>query len=186
MRVEQLTPPAQLPVSLDDAKRQIGLLDDHHDLLLIQFVEAAARYVENYTQSRLVTQELRFVGEAFGPIPVYPLQSIDAFVYDNPEGAETAMTEYHLDTSGLWPRIAPESGLWPALAPGKPGSVRITATVGYGGPDDVPADIRMAILLRVKEMYANRGESVPGMGGMVALSPVTIRALLQPYRRVVA
>lgn len=184
MRVEQVTSPGGQPVSLDEVKRQIGLLDNNHDVLLSQFIDSTVAWVERHLQSRLITQAVRFIGEDFGPLPIYPIQSIDSVVYDDADGVEQTLSgsEYYTSLTGFNPVIKPVDG-WPALKDGKPGSVRIEATVGYGVASDVPADIKAAMLIRIKEMFANRGESVPGSSGMVGLSPVTIDALLSPYRR---
>lgn len=184
MRIEQLGSPSEPPVSLTEAKLQIGILDNHHDALLYSFIDATTRYVEQYIKGRLVTQTVRFIGEDFGPLPVAQIQSIDAIAYDDVDGNPQTLdaADYYLDTSGIQPQLEPVTS-WPTLKDGKPGSVRIDATVGYGGAIDVPADIKAAILLRVKEMFANRGETVTGMGGVAASSPITLKALLAPYRR---
>jgi len=187
MRIEQLVKPSELPVSLAEAKLQIGLLDNYHDALLLSFIEATTQFVEHYIKGRLVTQEVRFVGESFGPLPVAQVQSIDSMAYDDVDGVAQTLSasEYYVDLSGIQPVIEPVSD-WPFLQAGKSGSVRIDATVGYGGVNDVPADIKAAILIRVKEMFANRGETVTGMGGVAASSPITVKALLNPYRRLSA
>lgn len=184
MRIEQIAKPSDLPVTLSEAKLQIGLLDSNHDALLLSFIEATTSFVEHYIKGRLVTQTVRFVGESFGPLPVAQIQTIDSIVYDDVDGVEQtlAASEYYTDYSGLQPTVEPVSD-WPFLQSGKPGSVRIQATVGYGDPLDVPPDIKAAILIRVKEMFANRGETVTGMGGVAAASPITIKSLLNPYRR---
>lgn len=182
MRIEQVSGPASQAVSLSEVKDQLGLIGDARDAFLLSLASAAARYVEHYTQSRLVTQVLRLHGETFGPLPVYPLQSVDSVAYDDADDVEQtiASSDYWVRQYGMWPELRPVE-TWPDVMPDKPGCVRITVTVGYS---EVPADIKQAILLRVKELYANRGESIPGMGGIVALSPVTLKALLQPYRRI--
>jgi uncharacterized phiE125 gp8 family phage protein len=72
---------------------------------------------------------------------------------------------------------------WPATAD-RPDAVRVTMTAGYGGPADVPAPLRAAILLMTGDLYRFR-ESV-AVGAAVAELPVStsVGALIAPYRRV--
>lgn len=184
MHIEQLTSPASHPVSIDDAKRQCSILDDTHDFFLLSLIEAATRYVESKTGMRLVTQTVRFHADSFdGYMPLYPLQSVDAVAYDSPDfESEQSLSsnDYWVGKYGIAPSLEPVDR-WPSLTPRKPGSVRIDATVGYGGELDVPADIKAAILIGVKEMFDVRGESVRGT--IVASAKIAMDSLLMPYMR---
>lgn len=60
---------------------------------------------------------------------------------------------------------------------GRPAAMTITA--GYGGPSDVPAAIRQALLMLVAQWFDQR--QVTGAGTAL---PFTVEALLAPYRRV--
>lgn len=67
-------------------------------------------------------------------------------------------------------------GDWPATLDDTVNAVTITYSVGYGSaPEDVPEDIRQAILFRVSDMFTNRNGST-GDGTIAA------ERLLEPHR----
>jgi hypothetical protein len=111
--------------------------------------------------------------------PIYPIREIESIQYDSPDadGVTLSLADVHMDLSGKYPTICPVSS-WPTLASGRPGAVRITATVGS---EDVPEDFKSAVLLRAKELYAMRGESL--VGASVEAAQLTFEALLEPYKR---
>jgi uncharacterized phiE125 gp8 family phage protein len=149
--------------------------------LLASYIAAASQYVEGYTGARLITQTLRLTFDQFPDrLPVYPVQSITSIVYDDEEQAEQTLdsSAYYTSLDGMSPRIAPVDA-WPAVSQEKPGAVRITLVAGFSS---APAQLKAGVLILVKEMYANRGESDAG----APMMPTTFAAhrLLKSYKRI--
>jgi len=178
VRLRQLTKPTLTPVSLTEAKTQCAILDDTHDVLLYSLIEATTDWAEQYLGARLCTQTVMAIADDFPKeLPVYPVQSVDSIAYDDTEGAEQTFADYYANLDGVNPILKPRTS-WPAVMD-KPGAVRITLTVGF---TEVPASIKQALLLRVKELYTQRGESTPGMSN-VGRTQIPVAHLLAPYRR---
>lgn len=178
MRLRQLTKPTKTPVSLTEAKTQCAILDGTHDVLLISLIQATTDWAEKYLGARLCTQTVMAVADDFPKeLPVYPVQSVDSVIYDDADGVEQTFADYYANLDGVNPILKPHT-VWPAVQD-KPGAIRITLTVGF---TEVPASIKQALLLRVKELYSQRGESTPGMSN-VGKTQISVAHLLAPYRR---
>lgn len=160
-----VTPPAQEPVTLDEAKVHLRVDDDTEDAYIESLIAAAREWCENYQRRAYITQvrELQLDGFPRRPwirLPRPPLQQVTAIKYVRADGTEAIFDPslYVVDTASQPGRVllAPEAS-WPSvdLQPG--GAVRITYTCGYGDtPDTVPAGVRAAILLLVGHWYAHR------------------------------
>lgn len=192
-----VTPPASLPVSIDEAKSHLRIEAD--DLTtadvatLSAYIGAATNYVEEYLRRRLVTQTWKFSLDGFPEgrgeivVPASPLVSVSGFVYvDSSTGISTAVpgSLYAVDApSGPNPprgriSLAFEQE-WPT-ARDQTNSVEFDAVVGYGDPADVPEAIRVAILQIVGNLYANRETVVTGT--IATKLPMSAEFLLSPYR----
>lgn len=181
MEIKQVALPAALPVSLSEAKLQCSLLDGRHDQFLLGLIRAAAAYVESHTRARLCEQTVQFVSPAFPEVlPIYPVKSISEIAYTDENGDAQTLdaADYYATTGSIYPRLLPIAGTWPK-AKDLPNAVRITALVGF---DAVPEDVKAAILIRVKEMFDRRSESVTGMS--TAPSFIRITDLLAPHRMI--
>jgi uncharacterized phiE125 gp8 family phage protein len=182
------TPPTDLPVTIDDAKAQCGLLDNTHEELLLVFINAATASIEEMIGAKLMPQTLlitrdKLPRDSAFDLGVFPIQSVDSFEVDssgNPLTLEQDV-DFYAALEGMYPLLAPVSG-WPETTAGKPGAVRITVTAGFTDQSYIPKNIQQAILMRVKEMFANRGESVSGVSTEAAI--LGIDALLDQTRRV--
>lgn len=203
MRLVIVTPPASTPVTLAEAKEQCRILVESpenttHDSVITRLISAAVSSVESYTGARLYEQTVRLELDGFPSgdieLPVYPVTAITAFVYDDGDDVETTLTEdtgspsanddYWPALDGQRPYVRATNG-WPATRLNKPGSVRITLTVGYA-PDAspqfaVPDALKHAVLIRVKESFDNGGETITGMS--VEAVSNTVSALLAPFRK---
>ncbi|SEG20468.1 head-tail connector protein [Marinobacterium lutimaris] len=114
-------------------------------------------------------------------LPWTPVQSVDSVEYVDPEGETQTLNAppLRLDTRPLYPTLAPQWGTeWPDTID-EPESVTITATVGYAD-EDLPPDVRCALLLIIGHLYANR-ESVV-IGTISSELPMGVHALLDPYK----
>lgn len=114
-------------------------------------------------------------------LPWTPVQSIDSVQYVDTDGVTQYLDVDSLlfDTRQLFPTLSPQwETKWPDTID-EPESVTITATVGYSD-DDMPGDIRAAMLLLIGHLYANRETVTIGSAGIEL--PMGTSALLSHYR----
>lgn len=190
MKLVTVTAPTEEPVSLDDAKAQVSIIDDtSHDARLLRLIKAARLQAEAHTGMRALTQTVRLELDTFPTgaidLAVYPVASISSVQYDDTNNVQQTLvlnTNYYSDITGMTPRILPVDS-WPDTKDGKPGAVRITMVCGYTSADLVPEDFSQAVLMRLAELFDQTTESVQGM--MTAPASVGFELLLAPHRRMV-
>ena len=169
--------PLSEPVTLIEAKLHLRLATTSaeavayasEDDLLNRLITAARVQAEQETGRRFITQTLTYYlkqwpDERFIKIPYPPLQSaiVTYRLTDDDDYDETLST---VDTD-----IASEPGRiilqpnesWPSgtLYTDKP--IKITFVCGYGLAVAVPENIKSAILLKLSDLYENRGEVIVG------------------------
>jgi len=151
------------PVSEAEAKEYLGLPDLYSSFRLAMLIEAAARAVERHSGYATTRRQIDvYVGlPAPGQpvaIPYPPLVSLDEVVVIQPDGEQTPLeadADYLLDTSGrvarLWLQQTPPA----AMLIGQQ-RLRLRATVGYESAQDVPAELRLAVLRTVAQMWEQK------------------------------
>ena len=181
-----VTPPAGEPVSLAQAKLQCRVDHAEEDELIGGvYVPAARRFVEDWTDRALITQTWRVTFDAFHSPLILPkgrVQSVTGVSYFNAAGADTTlaasdyMARLAAEPARLWPAVE-----WPELwADGHGDLVSVTFAAGYGDhPEDVPAPIKLAVLMLTAHFYANREPVLVGVSG--AQLEFSVKALLSPY-----
>lgn len=190
MKLVTVTAPTEEPVSLDDAKAQVSIIDDtSHDARLLRLIKAARLQAEAHTGMRALTQTVRLELDTFPDgaidLAVYPVASISSVQYDDTNNVQQTLAlnaGYYSDITGMTPRLLPVDS-WPDTKDGKPGAVRITMVAGYTSADLVPEDFSQAVLMRLAELFDQTMESVQGM--MTAPASVGFELLLAPHRRMV-
>ena len=113
------------------------------------------------------------------PMPrLIAVESI-GFVDENGNDQTLSTDDYVVSQSDDDPFLEPSGDAWPDTTEG-PGAVTITYRSGYGDSvDDIPHDIRAALLLLTADLYRNRESQVDIA---VELRPnVTVQNLLKPY-----
>lgn len=188
MSVVVVEPPGEPVVSLEEAKAHLRVDHDDDDDYIESLVEVAAATIDGPTGwlgRCLVEQTLEWRGSSFGPsdgrLPYPPVAEIESVKYDDSSGAEQTVpnTGYRLVGQPSQPRIVLTYGAsWPS-ARCQDEAVRIRYTAGYGGPEDVPAPIRHAVLMMVSELYENR--EAAGDAPRTEL-PFAVTALLSTFR----
>lgn len=183
------SPPAQEPVSLADAKAHLRVDTGDDDALITRLITAARSELERGLGRALVTQSYTYYLDAWPrgfavALPVAPVQSIDQariFALDD-NFAILPPASYLLDGQGSPPRLIRRGTLpWPV--PLRPANgIAIDFTCGHGAqPTDVPAALRIALLILVGHWYEHRQLSEPG-GGPATTLPDMVRDLIAPYR----
>jgi len=181
-----LAGPAQEPVTLAEAKAFLRLDDEAEDGLVSTLVTAARLHVEGITGRALLAQSWRAVLDAWPRdrsvrLPVTPLLSV------------TAVTAYDADGEGHAVSLAqfwPENGklLLPVNVAGMPtlrerGGIEVDYVAGFGSErEDVPADIRQALLALVGYWFEHRDAVI--VAGSGAVVPSGFDRLVAPYRSV--
>lgn len=177
--VEVLTPPAEEPVSLAEAKEHLRVDISAEDALIQRLITDAREWAERYTRRRLVTQTLRMTLDDFPR-----LQSEYDYAVKLPGGRVQSITQVrYLSTSGTLTTL--DSSLyvllgrdqdrtarllpiydttWPATRD-FPEAVQVDYVAGYGAASAVPAAIRQTMLLHVGWHFEHRE---PGSFGAMA------------------
>lgn len=179
MSLVLITPPAEEPISVGEAKAhcRVSITDD--DALLSALVIAARQHVESYTRRALITQTwegtldqfpdsgqaaYRGLGTTVGreseiALPLPPLVSVTSVKYlETAAGALTtlATTEYLVDTASQPGRLTPAYGkYWPCTYPVM-NAVTIRYVAGYGAAGAVPQAVKQAMLLLIGSWYDAR------------------------------
>lgn len=157
-----VTPATDEPVSLDEAKVHLRVDSIDEDDLIQSLISAARQQVENHTRHALLTRTYDLALPCFGgciELPWPPLQSVTGVFYTAVGASEAtvAPSVYVVTTSGVRGRITQAYGqYWPVFTAGIPYPVRVRFVAGFGDVDDVPAEIKQAILLIVGALYENR------------------------------
>jgi uncharacterized phiE125 gp8 family phage protein len=178
-----------LPVSLDEARQQVGVAEDtHHDAKLSGLIDAATEYVQTHTGRQLINATFDFYLDAFPYcdsyilLPRSPLVSITSVKYVNEsDGVLTTWSSanYAAVTSREPGMVAlAYQTAWPSSVRFLPESVVIRFVAGYGATAlTVPVRAKQAILLLVSHWFTNR-EPVGRAGEIVH----TLDALLEQLR----
>lgn len=187
MGLVRLQAPAEVPVSVDDAKLHLRIDGDAENAAVERMIKAATSNAERLTNRAFVTQRWALVLDRFPSgnqaikLPLPPLQSVDAIKYFDSADTEQTLpaSDYVADPTGLLGRVLPAwRKTWPATS-GRPMAVRIEFTAGYGAAEEVPPDIVAAMLLLLGSLDQNREAVV--IGTIVSELPMGVEYLLSPF-----
>lgn len=189
----RVTPPAEPPVSLEEAKAHLRVDFGDDDFYVAALIEAATTHIDGWSGilgRALVTQTWRqdlcgFPWDGVIRLPLAPVQAVTEISYRNEAGTNLILdpgvtTDVRADALGPFVRLR-DGQSWPATARGDD-AVSVVFTAGYGAPAAVPQAIRHAILLLVGHWHANR-EPV-NIGNITSSLDFSVAALLAPFRRV--
>ncbi len=184
MNLQLVTPPAEAPVSVTEAKSHIrlalGITADDTDVG--RYIDAATGLLEGFANRAFVnrTLDLVFDEEPEGGVielPTAPIASVTGVYLTPDEGEEVTVDAAVYRSSLTSGRVALRRGaVWPVVGSSlaEMDAWRVRFVAGYGGADDVPEPIRQAILLQVAEWYENRGDDpsagATGSGGAMQLT----------------
>jgi uncharacterized phiE125 gp8 family phage protein len=181
-----LTPPAQEPVSLAEARAFLRLDQTEEDDLLTTLITAARLMVEAASGRLLVDQAWRIVLDRWPDggeirLPLSPIGAVTAArVYDALGVAQpVAATALELDRAAD-PPVLRIVGEVPEIGRLR-GAIEIDLVAGFGPTaQSVPALLRQAVLRLAARWFEHRGDVV---GRDAEALPTEIMALIAPFRR---
>ena len=172
MKPVLVTPPAELPVTLEEAREVVRVDFDDDDASILSFLAAAVAHLDGYSGILgrcLVSQTWKQGFEAWAPCLRLPFpdvssatvkyldsialeQTVDAGSYQLVEGVAGAEIVFSDDFT------------WPGLAADVVAPVRVEFVAGYGPADAVPEDIKLVIKALVRHWYAGQSGHPSQMG----------------------
>ena len=186
------TAPATTPITLIQAKVQCRIDHNDDDVYIGDLINAATAMIDGPDGAgiSLITQQWRLSLDVWPNdaiiLPLGPVQSVDSITWTDLTGATQTLlaTQYKFDLDARPVRIRRAFGVvWPILGI-IPGAVKVSFTTGFGvAPANVPADLRMAMLLLISHWYEHR-DAVVGVEGRDSstITPLGWDAVLDKYR----
>lgn len=192
-----VTPPASMPLTLEEVKAQLDIPYPDKDALILGLIAAATSLLDGWTghlKGRcLVEQEWRQDFDGFAHclrLPLLPVISIASVTYDDWSGTERTVDpeSYALleDDQGAFVRF--ETGFLQPVVRREGPALRVTYKAGYanssGDPPKttVPAAIRHGMLMLIRHWFDN--PSAVNVGSAAMVMPLSADALLSPWRRI--
>tara|TARA_R110001583_G_scaffold135046_2_gene286810 strand:- start:1850 stop:2425 length:576 start_codon:yes stop_codon:yes gene_type:complete len=167
MIIKQSAAPDVEPVSVDEVKSQLVWCGDADDTLISSMIPVARQIAEQRTGRAFITQSWDRWYDAFPAqivLPWAPLQSITAVTYTDIDGdIQTLDTSVYTADSDSEPgRVYLGYGQsWPSTRCMKK-AVKVSYVAGFGdAAEDVPAQLRLAIMLLVGSLLNNREDDAP-------------------------
>ena len=196
MRITTTTAPTVEPVTLTEVKKHLRLATTDaeaaaytsEDDLLNRLITVARTQAEQETGRAFITQTKTYYldawpDETFISLPYPTLQSA-AVTYrleDDDDYDETLSTVDTDTVSEPGRVILQPNESWPSGTLYTDRPIKIVFVCGYGDEAaDVPEGIKSAILLKISDLYENRGEVV--MGVSVSKIADAVDSLLRQYR----
>lgn len=201
-----IIPPSIQPISLDLAKEylNIRLADTSKDNLINIFIQSATQYAEKFTRRDFIIRTYTtfrdfftqgsstFSYQDFGGENYYnggwllrrsPLFSVVSVSYlvDNIVTLIPSTVYYNTLETDYSSIILNKDQVWPSNKDNKMQSIIIDFVVGFGASeDDVPQEIRNAILQIISALYNNRGDCSDC--NCNSLAPTAAKSILQQNR----
>lgn len=171
-----------LPVTLEEAKRQLKVEEDEtdQDAEIQDFIQDAADWVERHTGHILEARDVQEYFDGFRPatLRAWPIAATSAPAVDYiPADGVPASEPARLDLTSRPARVLPVAGaFWPFRDSRQAYTVTIRA--GYEDPDDVPRGLCRAMLVLIGAYDADREG-----GDTLAKAETAARRLCQRYKR---
>lgn len=154
-----------MPVSLDDAKIALDMLDSDFDLDITRTLEAAVEYCETVVDRSLrVSHTVRqdYAGWPVGEVRLIrqPVIAISSVTYFDGDGAEqtVAANNFRLLESDAAKALEWDDDFTCPTLDNRSDAVRITYTAGYSTIANVPDQAKQAIILTLRLLWGRLEE----------------------------
>ncbi len=171
MRLTLVAPPAETPITLDDAKAQCRILDNYENALIQSYLDAAVSWLDGYSGVLgrcMVTQTWRADITRLGETIALPFPDIQITSADFSDATGGALV-YEMHESLAYPALMPRGGF------GRSASVIFTA--GYGPAAAVPEALKQAVRLLV-QYYEHRNADPQHAESIMR----AVKSLIAPFR----
>lgn len=182
-----ITPPAEEPVTLAVAKEYLRIGHDGEDDLVMRLIQSARARIEQEAAFALVAQVLKvnwtsWPASLAGRGVLLPRRPALSLVSVQTVGADEGVTDhtdrFRLECGRLC--LRPWS-LAPAIETG--GWIEIVYEAGFGSVDDVPDDLKEAVLRLVAASYRARAATGSSSNAETGL-PIEVQSILVARREV--
>jgi len=185
MSITDITAPPTEPVTLASAKEFLRIDGDHEDALITDLIKAARERVEFMARTSLITRRRAYssaktcTGQFYinhSPVKyVHKLSIIDGA--DN--ATEIPKGEVYINTHASPVSISTRKRDLFSDYTADPAAIIAEFDAGFGSSsEDVPMQLRQAVLLLLAQSYEHRDEALKRP------VPMLVDALLMPYRAV--
>lgn len=187
-KYEIIQAPANLPVSLDEVKEQLRIdtSDTSQDTYLTLLIKAVTRFCEKYTKRTIINTGYRTLRNTLTPaieLMRSPFVSLENFKYTVDDALiDVDSSLYQLFELNEYATIAMKPDKqYPADGDDILQGIQIDFTAGYGESlGDNQADLKIAILNHIAELYENRGDC--DLDNVMKCLPNTTRCIYNLYR----
>lgn len=199
--------PTEFPATTAEAKTYLRVDGSYEDARILTMIKAATKRLEHYCDQKFISQDwIQYmdrwpcnvkdewwdgvrqgsIAELYSQGSVIelltgPLISVTEFntYSDNGIAQLFASTNYSVDTASPQGRIGLNKGnLWPTTILRSVNGIEIKFKAGISADaDNLPEDIKQAVLIYVASLFEHRGDEVD------LKIPATALLLLEPYRR---
>lgn len=185
-----LAGPAAEPVTLAEAKAFLRVDDSAEDAFITTLITAARLHVEGTTGRALIAQTWRVSLDDWPAnrevqLPIGPMVSLTSVTVFDADGVGTdlSLVQFQPETNAVPARV-----FLPSTIDGQPvmrdrAAIQIDYVAGYGtDPEDVPMDIRQAVLSLIGYWFEHRDAVV--IAGSGAIVPAGFDRLISAYRAI--
>lgn len=187
MQIERIAPPTAEPVQVADLVAQARIDGAEENELLGRLLATARAHVESVTQRSLLRQDWRITLDEFPAgavirLPRGPVSEVLSVRYLDAQGMQQTLpgAAYRLVSGGLVQRLVPAVGMsWPRAVCAI-GAVEISYRAGWETAQQVPEEIRDAILMLAAHWFENREAVTKSNDGMMPV-PLGFESLLSHH-----
>ena len=158
MKYKLVTAPASLPLTVNEVKEHLRITNTGEDNYINNLIKTATKSTEKYLNRALLTQTYDLYLDRWENViqlPFPPLVSVTSVTYNVNQTLATSLYKVVNSAEPGYIQRAYDTS-YPTLD-NIPDAIVIRYICGYGeDAEDIPEDIRHALLLQVGDMYAHR------------------------------
>ncbi|MGI9425185.1 MAG: head-tail connector protein [Hyphomicrobiaceae bacterium] len=187
MALKLVNGPAIEAITVTEVKEHMRVDHSEEDTLIASYIATSRLHIETALGLSLITQHWTWFADCWPfngivEVPLRPLQSVSEIrLRDGDDSLQVIdPVVYAVDTISEPPRIASRTGYWPTPNAELNG-IEIDLKTGFGdAANDVPADIRQALLLLTTHWFENRDPALLDHGSVAI--PKSVSSHLQAFK----
>ena len=182
-----ITESSTYPITVAEVKEFARIDGNEEDDFLLSIIQSITKLTETYLSRSLITQTIKLIMDEWNlneiELPMPPLISVTNIVTVDESDVETVYSSdnYYVITESIPGRIVIKNGCTsPTNTERYYGGYKITYQAGYGTAENVPKQIRLAMLQWATMIYEKRSMTDNDMKQNEP--PPEVKKILQPYR----